>query len=338
MDFSFSLYPDSLPAFLACVERAEELGAAGIWVDDSGLKRDPYVLLTLASEHSRRISLGTCTTNPLSRHLGVTARAIASLHEASGGRAVLGLGRGEGSLKPLGMRQVSPPELGEAALLLRRLLSGETVDGDQRRAAFRFSNAKLAFFKSQEKSARVPVFIAATGPEMLNVAGRTADGVIVSVGPDPKAIKYALEQIREGAADAGRDFTSLKVMVFLFTSISKDREQARSYARPKALWFLEHAPYLVSLLDVEDSTFKRTLGSAPTTTKGKGLSELLSSGLELGKIVSDQAVDAFTVAGDEEECAQKINRIKQDCGMEHAIFSIRENWEYAASAVARSAH
>jgi len=325
LDFSFSLYPESLPSFLACVKRAEELGAEGCWVDDSGLKRDPYVLLTLASQHSTRIRLGTCTTNPLSRHIGVTARAIASLNEVSGGRAALGLGRGEGSLKPLGIHPVSPKELGEAALLLRRLLSGESVDSGPQ-SAFRLLKAKMAF-KVQNK---IPVFVAATGPEMLRVAGRTADGVIVSVGPSSRAIEYALSQIKQGAKEADRDIDSLEIIIFLFTSISEDRAQALSWARPKALWFLAHAPYLVSLLGVDDSLVRSKLRGV---AKGKGLSELLSSGLELEQIVSDEAIDAFTVAGGSKECAQKISRIK-DIGTKHALFSIRENWDYAANEVA----
>ena len=86
-------------------ERAEAAGWDGmVFVDSQHLVGDTYVGLALAAEHTTRLQLGTGVTNPYTRHPAVTASAIATVQEISGGRAVLGIGRGDSSLAYLDAR------------------------------------------------------------------------------------------------------------------------------------------------------------------------------------------------------------------------------------------
>ena len=85
-------------------QRAEADGFDGWFVVDSqNLAGDCYVALAQAAAATERIQLGTGVTNPFTRHPAVTASAIASVHAASGGRAVLGIGRGDSALAHLGL-------------------------------------------------------------------------------------------------------------------------------------------------------------------------------------------------------------------------------------------
>ena len=84
-------------------KRVEEAGWHGIgFFDSQNLGGDTYVSMALAASATERIELSTDVTNPLTRHPSVTAGAIASVQEASEGRAVLGIGRGDSALAFVG--------------------------------------------------------------------------------------------------------------------------------------------------------------------------------------------------------------------------------------------
>ena len=101
----------SLPGVaVRMAQRAEADGFDGWFVVDSqNLAGDCYVALAQAAAATERIQLGTGVTNPFTRHPAVTASAIASVHAASGGRAVLGIGRGDSALAHLGLAPAPVP-------------------------------------------------------------------------------------------------------------------------------------------------------------------------------------------------------------------------------------
>ena len=108
MQFGFTLKPEhSATETVELARRAEAAGFDYGWLFDSHvLWRDPYPLLTLIAEHTERLRLGTCVTNPGTREPSVTASALATLaNEVSGGRMDLGIGRRR--LGPAGPRK--PP-------------------------------------------------------------------------------------------------------------------------------------------------------------------------------------------------------------------------------------
>ena len=89
---------------------AERLGYRRCWVYDEGLvTRDVYVTLTAIALATEKILLGPGITNPYVRHPGVTAAAVATIDELSGGRAFVGLGAGGVlTLDPLGIDRRRP--------------------------------------------------------------------------------------------------------------------------------------------------------------------------------------------------------------------------------------
>jgi len=97
MDFGFTLKPDhSLERVASLARLAESAGFTYGWLFDSHvLWKEPYVLLTLMAQNTKRMRLGTCVTNPATREPTVTASVLAVLQELSGGRMDLGIGRGD---------------------------------------------------------------------------------------------------------------------------------------------------------------------------------------------------------------------------------------------------
>src|SRR5262245_26547850 len=110
------------------VEMAARIEAEGwdgqMFMDSAALARDPYVLMGAWAALTKRIKLSTGVTNPFSRHLAVTASAVVALQEASRGRAVLGIGRGDSALAYLGYAPVSLDVFRRALHDLQTLLSG----------------------------------------------------------------------------------------------------------------------------------------------------------------------------------------------------------------------
>src|SRR5512132_3655481 len=98
------LLPAFEPARLADLAAlAESAGYDDFWLADERFFREVYGSLTLCALRTRRIRLGPCVTDPYSRHPALTAMAIATLDEISGGRALLGLGAGVSGFRELGV-------------------------------------------------------------------------------------------------------------------------------------------------------------------------------------------------------------------------------------------
>jgi 5,10-methylenetetrahydromethanopterin reductase len=222
----------------------DELGYDDLWLTDSSLHaRNPYIYLTLASRLAPRIRLGTAVTNPCSRHPAIVAVNAATLESVAPGRTVLGIGAGDRPLRALGLRPARIDELREAIGVIRRLLVGERVTTEA--AGFTFRDAHLRFGAPGE----IPVYISASGPRTLELAGEIADGVILLCGLFSAGVRYALEHIDAGAERAGRPRPFISV--FGYGAIDDDEEAALDAARSIAAWFPQTAPHYCELAGLD---------------------------------------------------------------------------------------
>jgi 5,10-methylenetetrahydromethanopterin reductase len=213
--FGIVFLPESLGGFGELCREAEATGFDWLGVADSqSVFRELYVALTLAALHTKRMRVGPLVTNPLTRHLVVTASAIASVDEVSGGRAVLGLGSGDSAIYTLGAPPATLAGLEEAMVTLGRLTGGEAIEREGRT------------WRVHRSSRRVPLYLAAEGPRTLELGGRLADGVIVGLGLTPDVIRQSLAAIARGARAAGRTLDDVDVWWFAKTSLADRREDA----------------------------------------------------------------------------------------------------------------
>lgn len=226
--------------FRGMVGEIESLGFSQLWLTDSSLHaRNCYAYLTLASAASTRLLLGTAVTNPATRHPAITAAAAATVDEISGGRLTLGIGAGDRPLLALGLRP-SPLATLEAAIgAIRMLWRGDEVDASA--TGFSLNSAHLRFGARPD----IPVFVSASGPKTLELAGRTADGVILLVGLFPEALDWAIGHVTRGAEAAGRPRPH--IAVFAYGAIDEDEAAALENARSIAAWFPQTAPHICDL-------------------------------------------------------------------------------------------
>ena len=235
--FGIVFLPESLGDFGSLCRGAEEAGFGLLGVADSqSVFRELYVALAIAARDTSRIRLGPLVTNPQTRHLVVTASAISSIDELSGGRAMLGLGSGDSAIYTLGAPPATVAGLEDAVVTLGRLTSGAVVERGEltfepkrfRRAAGEESGEARAGLKWQVRRStrRVPIYLAAEGPRTLELAGRVADGVIVGLGLTPEVISVSLAAIERGARAAGRTLGDLDIWWFAKTNVADTREGA----------------------------------------------------------------------------------------------------------------
>ncbi len=209
------------------VKLLEDLGFDIALIPDSqALAREVYVTLTAGAAQTERIKVGTGITNPLTRHPSVTACAIASLDDFSGGRAVLGIGRGDSAVRKIGQEIVPLRAYRAYVEAVRGLLAGETVEYD---------NARFELeWLSRPVQQPVPVDMAASGPKNLALAGELADRASVWLGPDPELLAGAAAHVRAGAERAGRQPTAVQLGAylpcFLSTNLNTARDQVRGVA------------------------------------------------------------------------------------------------------------
>ena len=220
-------------AFAADVKRAEEFGWDYAFIPSSPLLlQDPYINLAFAAVETSRIHLGPLIETPIMRNPAVMASSIATLDALAPGRTLLGYGVGDTAVRLMGKRPARVAELEEATVLTRRLLAGDDVEvGAARPAKLRHARP-------------VPLWIAAGGPRTLRRSGRVADGVFIRVGRHEANLRTAIDAVRAGATEAGRNPDDVKIAIILHTILTENLERAAVMGRSMAAGYYEYTPAL----------------------------------------------------------------------------------------------
>ncbi|MEO8538263.1 MAG: LLM class flavin-dependent oxidoreductase [bacterium] len=185
---------------------AEELGYDSAWVADSQMIwSDVYATLALAASKTKRIKLGPGVAVAGTRIAPVTASAIASINEIAPGRVFLGLGTGHTAMRTMGHDQMPLREFKEYARAVRDLLDGKTTQWTHagQTQDVTLMHQGRGYYALEP---RVPIHISGFGPQTQRWAGAWADS-LVTAGCRPASIAAASENVRSGAARAGRTLT-----------------------------------------------------------------------------------------------------------------------------------
>jgi len=209
---------------VAMAKMAEEKGFASVvYADTQCLTPEVWSQLMLVATATERIEIGTGVTNPVSRDPAVTASAALGLQLASGGRVVVGIGRGDSSMAKIGRRPAPPAEFETYLARLRAYLDGQEVDREGHPSRIEWLDAC--------EVPHVPIEVAATGPKVIDIAARRADRICFAVGADPERIVASMARARSAAEAAGRDPDSLRYGAFVNCVVNPDRAVAREAIR-----------------------------------------------------------------------------------------------------------
>jgi 5,10-methylenetetrahydromethanopterin reductase len=248
----FSLrFNNDLPLehYPALARRAEQAGFDAFWVSHDLFLRSVWIILAAVARATERIQLGTCIVNPLSQHPAEIAMAAATLDELSGGRVLLGISSGAseflgwvglGTPRPLGA-------VSETIAALRRLFAGVRAHPDGQFLSGWSEAAYLRFPLTR----RIPIYVGAMSPRMLELIGSTADGGLPLVFP-PEHFAEMLRHVRRGADRAGRDLASIDLAACIWCSVSSDRDRAERALREKIAYYgYSLSPFILSRLGVD---------------------------------------------------------------------------------------
>ncbi len=268
---------------------AEDAGFKNIWITDHYNNRDVWSTLAVLSMMTNRIKLGTGVTNPYTRNVAITASSIASINELSGGRAILGIGPGDkATFDKMGIEWDKPlTRVKEAVLAIRALLAREQVN----QAGFK--GAQMAF-----GAGKIPIYIGAQGPKMLELAGGIADGVLINAS-HPDDFKFAVPVIRQGAREAGRNPEDVQVCAYASFSADKDQAKAVNASKIVVAFIVAGSPQ--NVLD------RHNIG----TDEAKAISDALAKYdfKSAMAAVTPKMTEAFSVSGTPQDCRARIDEL-----------------------------
>jgi len=284
--------------------RAEDLGWDGIFLGESHLSSiDSFQTLASCAMITKRLLLGIAVTNIVFRDPTVIAGAAASLNEISKGRAIMGLGTGDGPVYTQGRKATSMKDFEAGITTIRNLVRGN---------AETFSTGKVGIgFKINQPA---PIYVSAEGPKGLQLAGRSADGVILGTGFDLRVYRWAQEKIREGAAQAGRQEGDIKVLAAGMLCVDADGAKARRIVRNRLANRAHH-------------NFRFTYETVPAEELA-GIKKFMA-GFDVMKpmedrvdpdLVNDYLIHRFAIAGTPQDCIERIEELKA-AGVEHLMLT-----------------
>ena len=296
----------------AFAREAEEAGFEAAWFGDSQfLWRDVWATMALAAVETERIVLGAAVTNFETRHVAVTASAAATVAELAPGRVRVGVGTGDSAVKTLGRRPTRLARMREQIETLNRLLAAE---------AERFGDDE--FFGERSMRVRhapghpLPIYMGASGPRALALAGEIADGAIVLAGLAPELIRRSLGRVESGAARGGRSRADVDIWLAAHAAVTPDEETAARLVKPLCLSSAQlGAAEALRAVGIDLEVPPVVEGIYPDVTHAENWERAIEVA---ERYVDDRAADryarAFTLAGPAELIAGRV-----EAALEHGV-------------------
>ncbi len=273
-----------------------------IWVSDHYHNKNVFIALAFIASATQHTKIGPGVLSPYIHHPAYIAQSILTLTDLAKGRVVCGIGAGDFlSLMQLGFERYNPVSVVRDALLsIKGLLRGEFVNLSG--TAFKLINAKLNFGDQNN----IPVYVGAQGDNMLKMATRFADGILVNFS-DEDMLRYAYNLIYHTSMNVGRNPSNIDIVAHTPVSISDDVLLAKKAALPYAAYILAGS---------NDTVLERLGVSAEKASKVR--LALMRMDLQEAKSLVEDEVDNFTIYGTPKQVTEKLLTI-QSLGYEHIV-------------------
>lgn len=307
-------WPSPMGGITRISRRHEEEGWDGLLLADAHtLGPDPFVSLGAAATATSTLKLGTGVTNPVTRMAGVLATAMMTVQALSGGRAVLGIGRGDGALAPLGMRPAPVARFEEYLDRLQAYLSGGVVCTNGVDSRLQYLDA--------EPIPKVPLDVAATGPRMLGLAAVKADIVSCAVGGSVERARRCRDLVQEARADAGLDPYGIVLSCYVPVAVTGalSREQARQVIRASTSIFARFSAMEGAVVQGVTGDEERYLSKMAGRYRGPAGHPTFSAATVID---DDEFIDGFAVVGTPAQCAERLHELG-DLGFTRLILVTR---------------
>ena len=297
----------------ALARAAEDGGASTLWIACHLFLRDPVTTAALALGATRRIKIALMAMSPYSVHPVFIAMATASLEEMYPGRVILCLGAGApADLKAAGIVAPKPlVTISETVRICRSLFAGEMADFQGR--AFQVAGRRLV-----NGGAAIPIVVAASRPNMLKLAGRETDGVLISAATSPPFVKACIAQAAEGAA--GKPFRRLGIV---YTRLAASEQEGIDPVRRPIGFVLRGAHHAENI----------RLSGAQLDQAALGAAYAAENWSEVEQLVSDDVVRRHAACGTPAQVRAKLEEYRA-IGLDEVILGGKDDAPSVAAALA----
>jgi 5,10-methylenetetrahydromethanopterin reductase len=278
---------------------AEQKGFEAIWQAESRLVRDAIVPMAAYAAVTERIKIGSGVINNWTRNIGLLASTFLTLDDLAPNRVICGIGAWWDPLaKHVGIERRKPlTAMRETVEVLRRLLAMErvTFHGEFHHV----DGIELDVVHGRREPRHVPIYIGATGPQMMALTGEIADGAVLNYCVPPSYNDQALEQLAEGAAQAGRSLDDIDRPQLVVCSVDNDRQRALDTSRELLTQYLAQQPHIARASQVPKdivAKIQEILGWPATHEQIQQAKHL----------VSDDLVERITASGTPEDAQRKV--------------------------------
>ena len=278
---------------------AESKGFHAIWQAERRLVREATVPMAAFLAVTERIKVGSGVVNNWTRNPALLASTFSTLDDLAPGRVILGIGAWwEPLASKVGVNRTKPLlAMRETIEAVRALLADQhvTYDGE----FVHLDGVELDYVHQERRPKDVPIYIGATGMQMMELAGEIADGVVLNYLVSPIYNDKAMDHLERGARRAGRSATDLDRPQLVVCSLDEDRAAALDAARLLVTQYLGQQPHIMKASGVPESLLEdisKVLTWPATAEEVEAAS----------KFVPDEGVQMITASGTAEECKAKV--------------------------------
>jgi len=227
------------------VQYAEDRGFEAVWQAESRLVRDAIVPMAAYAATTKRIKVGSGVINNWTRNAALTAATFLTLDDLAPNRIMLGIGAWWDPLaRNVGIERTKPLlAMREHVTVVRDLLAMKNVTFHGE--FVHVTGIELDIVHGRREPRNVPIYIGATGPKMLAMAGEIGDGVLLNYLVSPAYNVAALEQLESGAKLAGRRVDDIDRPQLVVCSVDNDRKKALDGARKLVTQYLGQQPHIM---------------------------------------------------------------------------------------------
>ncbi len=276
---------------------AENLGFAALWHSSEKFGRDMVASMTLSAARTQSIEIGAAVADPYSVHPALTATAIATVDEISGGRVLVAMGAGGSGFPAMGIARTKPATaIREAIEIMRGMWHGETVT--LKGKVIGLERGRLGFSARPD----IPIFVATRGGAVLRMAGEVADGVMIATMATPEGVRAAWNLVLAGANKVNRDPADLEIMSRVDCCVDLDRTRAREGVKLMIAFLLWSS--------FPNLDFVSRVGlKVPDELEALIARRDYELMYKTGPLVPEDFVDAFAWAGTPQEVARQIGSV-----------------------------
>lgn len=281
------------------VRYAEEKGFDAVWQAESRLVRDAIVPMAAFAATTDRIKVGSGVINNWTRNPAVIAATFLTLDDLAPDRIMCGIGAWWDPLaSKVGIHREKPlTAMREVVTVVRRLLNRErvTFDGE----FVYLDDVELDVVHGRKEPRNVPIYIGATGPQMLELTGEIADGVVLNYLVSPTYNDKAMERLKAGLDKSGRSLDDFDRPQLVVCSLDEDRDKALNNARKLVTQYLGQQPHIMKASGVSQDLLDEIHEVLDWPATDEEIEEAMH-------LVPDDVVQMITASGTPDECRAKV--------------------------------